>query len=187
MLPSAQYRPLIDALAAQAQLPPWEIGGQIYSGATWLEGQVMQESSGDPRARRYEGHLDRVPDGDKPGADDGLWEDDASYGLLQVLGSNLRAMVGVAPGVRMHFGWALRPAAGLVFGLRHLCDEALTPVGWAGNVPRALARYNAGPRGQSLVPGPGGRGLVLANQKYVDAVARWVQLVDADRVRERQR
>ena len=174
-LPSAKYRSLIDALAAHAHLPPWHMGSQVYPGSAWLEGQVLQESAGDPRARRYEGHLDRVADGDAPGVDDAIWEDDASYGLLQVLGSNLRAMVGVPPGTRMSFEFALRPAAGLVFGIRHLCDECLQPVD--GDVARALARYNGGPRGTSLVPGPGGRGLVLRRQDYVDAVAGWTRRV----------
>jgi hypothetical protein len=180
-LPSAHYRALIAALAAQARLPAWSYQGETWPGAIWLEGQVMQESSGDPRARRYEGQLDTVPDGDSPRVDDGLWEDDASYGLLQVLGTNLRAMVGVEPGVRMHFGWALRPAAGLVFGVRFLCDECLTPVGWESNVHRALARYNAGPRGSSVIPGPGGS-LVLSNQAYVDAVAAWTRRVATEQL-----
>ena len=100
-LPTSRYRPLIEALAMVSGLPDWKMGSRVYSGAQYLEGQVMQESSGDPRARRYEGHLDRVADGDAPGIDDAIWEDDASYGLLQVLGSNLRAMVGVPPGTRM--------------------------------------------------------------------------------------
>jgi hypothetical protein len=180
-LPSAKFRSLIDALAAQARLPPWNYQGETWPGAVWLEGQVMQESSGDPRARRYEGHLDSVADGDHAGVDDGLSEDDASYGLLQVLGTNLRAMVGVAPGVPMNFSWALRPAAGLVFGVRFLCDECLAPVGGEGNVHRALARYNAGPRGTSMVPGPGGS-LALSNQPYVDAVAKWTRRVAAEQL-----
>jgi hypothetical protein len=181
-LPSAKYRTLIDVLAAAAQLPPWHYSDtEVWPGAVWLEGQVMQESVGDPRARRYEGHLDSVPDGDRADVDDGMTEDDASYGLLQVLGTNLRAMVGVAPGVPMNFSWALRPAAGLVFGVRFLCDECLTPSGWEGNVHRALARYNAGARGASLVPTPGG-GLILANQPYVDAVARWARKVAAEQL-----
>jgi hypothetical protein len=164
---------LIDALAAHAQLPPWMLTGQTYPAAIWLEGQVMQESSGDPRARRYEGLLDLVPDGDTRGVDDAIWEDDASYGLLQVLGSNLRAMVGVPLGTRMSFDFALRPAAGLVFGVRHLVDECLKPV--AGDVPRALARYNGG-LGGSLEVSKNGT-LVLRRQDYVDAVAAWTRRV----------
>ena len=172
-LPTARYRSLIDALAAHAGLPPWKLADSTYPGATWLEGQILQESSGDPRARRYEGLLDHVPDGDTPGIDDGIWEDDASYGLLQVLGSNLRAMVGVPIGIRMSFEFALRPATGLCFGVRHLVDECLRTVSW--DVPRGLARYNGGPGG-SLEVAKGGA-LVLRRQDYVDAVAAWTRRV----------
>ena len=86
------YRPLIDACALQVGLPPW---GDLRSGE-WLEGLILQESGGNPKARRYEPHQDRAgrpdapSDGDQPGIDDGQLEDDASYGLMQVMGSNVR-------------------------------------------------------------------------------------------------
>jgi hypothetical protein len=90
---------------------------------------VLQESSGNPRARRYEPALDKVADGDTLRVDDGAFEDDASWGLLQVLGWNLRAAVGVPRGVRMSFEWALDPALGLIFGVKHLITECLIPTG----------------------------------------------------------
>jgi hypothetical protein len=140
---------------------------------------VLQESSGNPRARRYEPALDKVADGDTLRVDDGAFEDDASWGLLQVLGWNLRAAVGVPRGVRMSFEWALDPALGLIFGVKHLITECLIPTG--GDVARALARYNGGPNGTSLVPGPQGVGLVLRRQDYIDAVKRRIPRVIEDR------
>jgi hypothetical protein len=140
---------------------------------------VLQESSGNPRARRYEPALDKVADGDTLRVDDGAFEDDASWGLLQVLGWNLRAAVGVPRGVRMSFEWALDPALGLIFGVKHLITECLIPTG--GDVARALARYNGGPNGTSLVPGPHGVGLVLRRQDYIDAVKRRIPRVIEDR------
>jgi soluble lytic murein transglycosylase-like protein len=140
---------------------------------------VLQESSGNPRARRYEPALDKVADGDTLRVDDGAFEDDASWGLLQVLGWNLRAAVGVPRGVRMSFEWALDPALGLIFGVKHLVTECLIPTG--GDVARALARYNGGPNGTSLVPGPQGVGLVLRRQDYIDAVKRRIPRVIEDR------
>jgi hypothetical protein len=178
-LPTARFRSLIDVLAAHAQLPPWNHGGETWPAAVWLEGQVLQESSGNPRARRYEPALDRRPDGDTPGADDGAFEDDASYGLLQVLGSNIRAQLGIAPGVRMSFEFAYDPAEGLLRGIRHLQTECFRIAGT--DVARALAIYNGGPRGTSLVPGPGGE-LVLRRQDYVDAVAKWAARVAAEQL-----
>jgi soluble lytic murein transglycosylase-like protein len=146
--------------------------------AVWLEAQILQESSGNPRARRYEPALDKIADGDTPAVDDGEFEDDASYGLLQVLGSNLRAQLGIAKGVRMSFAFAFEPAFGLICGVRHLAYECLAPVD--GDVARALARYNGGPGGTSLVTGPGGVGLVLRRQDYVDAVRRRIPAVVAE-------
>jgi soluble lytic murein transglycosylase-like protein len=140
---------------------------------------VLQESSGNPRARRYEPALDKVADGDTLRVDDVAFEDDASWGLLQVLGWNLRAAVGVPRGVRMSFEWALDPALGLIFGVKHLITECLIPTG--GDVARALARYNGGPNGTSLVPGPQGVGLVLRRQDYIDAVKRRIPRVIEDR------
>ena len=175
MLPTARYRHLISAIAEHFALPAW---GSVPA-AAWLEAQIIQESSGNPAARRYEPALDTVPDGDALRVDDGLFEDDASWGLMQVLGWNLRAQLGIAPGTRMNFAFALDPAFGLICGVRHLATECLKPVG-GSDVPRALARYNGGPGGTSMVADPKTGGLVLRRQDYVDAVKRHIPAVLAD-------
>jgi len=170
-------------MAGFVSLPAWEHPSNVWLGAIWFEALVLTESGGDPKAVRYEPHQD-VPgrrdsasDGDRPGVDDGLLEDDRSYGLTQVLGSNLRRMCGIAPGVPMNFGFALLPLTNLTLGLRVLLGE-LEAV--EGDVPRALCRYNGGETGTSLVPGPGGT-LVYRRQEYVDKVARNAVLVFQDR------
>lgn len=67
----------------------------------WLAVIVAKESDFDPEARRYESHHDERNDkephreafkqfkdfSDKPNQDDERWEDDASYGLCQIMGS----------------------------------------------------------------------------------------------------
>lgn len=142
----------------------------------------MQESSGNPRARRYEPHHDvagrgdAATDGDLADKDNGDMEDDASYGLMQILGQNVRVLCGVPPGVPMDFSMTYEPLFGLAFGLKMLTIE-LAATG--GNVDRALARYNGGPSGERLVPGP--NGMVLRRQEYVDGVARWIERVHKDR------
>lgn len=177
-------RRLVDAGARWVLLPTW----RGYSGATWLEGLVLAESAGDPGAMRFESHLDLGgADPDAPGRDDGLGEDDRSYGLMQVMGTNLRSMVGVAPGVRMDFSWALFPMANLAFGLRLLAAllnqarrdvKARAPVGFLFtdgvhtfppldvSVDLALARYNGGLSGNAAADWPS-----LRNRAYVDRVA----------------
>jgi hypothetical protein len=135
---------------------------------------VMTESSGNPRAMRYEPHLDTAGDGDAPGIDDGTREDDRSYGLLQVLGSNIRSRWGVAPGVSMDFAAALDPVRGLSEGIVHLRAELFAT---GDDVPRALARYNGGPRGElPLTPGD----TRMRCQGYVDKVRSWAEKVYAE-------
>lgn len=191
---SPSLRRLVDAGARWVLLPAW----RGYSGATWLEGLILAESSGDPGAMRYEPHLDRAgaSDPDGPSKDDGLQEDDRSYGLMQVLGTNLRSMVGVSPATRMDFSWALFPMANLAFGLRLLAAllnqarrdvaarvtrESMLPAGahfaLEGPVDLALARYNGGLRGNAAADWPN-----LRNLSYVDRVARHAEVA-----RERRR
>lgn len=171
-LPTSRYRALIDAAAGVAGLPYWETPQAPLGPGVWLEGLVLTESSGNPKARRYEKHQDTpgrkdsASDADSPLVDDGDLEDDASYGLAQVMGTNVRRLVGVAPGVPMRFGFVFLPMMGLALGLRVLAED-LAAV--QGDVPRALCRYNGGPTGTSLVPGPGGQ-LVYRRQEYVDKV-----------------
>ena len=165
-------------MAAFVALPVWEYRGEVFAPGEWWEGVIFAESGGDPNAFRYEAHQDRVADGDQPGQDDGTREDDKSYGLTQLMGYNARMMCGVPPGTRMDFSFLLFPLANLAFGLRLLTQElAITQ----GDVPRALARYNGGSTGTSLVPGPDGS-LVLRRQEYVDRVAHHARLVVRDRV-----
>jgi hypothetical protein len=100
-----------------------------------------------------------------------------SYGLLQVLGSNIRALCGIdcecPGGPTVEFDkWALDPAVGLWLGIRHLERECFRR---NGDVAKALAIYNAGPRGGLIVDGK------LRNQAYVDKVAAWCLRVQADR------
>jgi soluble lytic murein transglycosylase-like protein len=124
---------------------------------------ILQESDGDPRAVRYEGHQDTAPDGDNPRADDGFFEDDKSYGLMQVMGYNARALCGVPKGTRMEFSFLLLPLTNLSFGLRIITANLAET---SGHIPSAIARFNGGGRGNP----PGGE--ILRNQSYVDSVAR---------------
>lgn len=126
-----------------------------YAPSEWLEGLILAESAGNPKARRYEPHQDtgvrkvRELDPDSPDIDDGLLEDDASYGLMQVMGYNVRQLCGVAKGTPMNFGFLYLPITNLSFGLRILTAELQAT---RGDVSRALARYNGGPTGETLQP-----------------------------------
>lgn len=167
---------MIAAFAESYALPAWT----GVPAAVWLEAQTLQESSGNPKARRYEPALDTIADGDVLRTDDGLFEDSASWGLLQILGSNARAQLGIAKGTRMSFEFLTDPVLGLAFGSRHLVREcfSLHP----GNVAAALAVFNAGPRGADLIPEPGGPvgPLVMRNEAYVAAVKRRIPAVLAE-------
>jgi hypothetical protein len=172
-LPTAPLRPLIDALARNAGLPKWE----TFAPGHWLEALILQESGGDTNATRYERRHDLKrraydPD-DRPGQDDGDMEDDKSYGLMQVLGSNVRTLCHVPDGARFCYSFLRRPAAGIDFGLRILTAE-LKHTG--GDVPRALARYNGGPTGDRR--DAEGR---MRRQIYVNGVWSWASKVRDDR------
>jgi len=175
MLPSAELRTLIDAAAALVGLPTWEWAGESYAAGEWLEALIYVESGGNPRAVRYEPSHDVVVDGDTPGRDDGMLEDDKSYGAMQVLGSNIRRLCGVPPGTPMEFGFALLPLTNLALGLRILTGELATV---NGDVAKALARYNGGRRGSEI--GPDGR---MRRQQYVERVAAASERVRRDRER----
>lgn len=181
-LPTARYRKVIAACADLVALPFWSYRGERFGPETWLEGLILHESVGDPRATRYEAHQDtpdrqaRDADPDRPGLDDGILEDDKSYGLMQVMGTNARRLVGAPPGTRMDFGWLLLPLANIAMGLRILAGE-LAATG--GNVERALARYNGGPTGESLVSVNGA--LQMRRQPYVDLVHAATRRVAEDR------
>jgi len=162
-------------------LPAWTYRGKAYPAPVWFEGLVFQESLGNPRSRRYESHQDRKDrrdapqDPDTPDHDDGDLEDDASYGLCQVMGYNARrlAAVELGAGGRMGFGWLFLPLGNLSLGLRMIFGElrAVATEVSAGKIPagddvaRALARYNGGPTGDDIVDGD------FRLRAYVDRVA----------------
>lgn len=178
LIPDPKFRTLIDAAAEYARLPAFAYKGETYRPGEFLEGWILAESGGDTNARRYEPHLDRVsrtglaPDGDSAGLDDGELEDDASYGLLQILGANARVLVGVAPGTPMRFGFLFRPMANLALCLRFFLEECLKPAYRKNphespqeHLVRALAKYNGGPTGDAIVNGD------IRLRAYVDRVA----------------
>lgn len=169
-----RYRRLIDACAATVGLPLWIKEGETFAPGEWLEGLILVESGGNPRAVRYEAHQDRQQDADRPGVDDGMLEDDRSYGLMQVMGYNVRVLCGVPAGVAMNFGWVLLPISNLALGLRILSAELNTT---KLHVPSALARYNGGPFGNL----PGAEN--LRNRVYVEKVAASAHSVKLHRER----
>jgi hypothetical protein len=188
-LPTTSYRPAIDGMAQCSGLPPWHYRGVTYRPGTWLEGLVLQESSGNPKARRYEPHQDRAgrrdapTDADQADHDDGELEDDASYGLCQVMGYNARVLCGVPPGTPMRFGFLFLPLINLSLGLRIVLAElrAVRDEVAAGktdpgqDVERALCRYNGGPTGDDDAGGD------FRLRAYVDKVALRAAQVRTDR------
>ena len=105
------FRELINREASRVGLPLW----RGLEPGCWLEGLVLAESGGRPEAIRYEAHQDRAgrrdaaSDGDVAGRDDGLLEDDKSYGLMQVMGYNIRRLCGFHPGCPIRFAFAFEP------------------------------------------------------------------------------
>ena len=178
----------MDALAAAYALPDFGWEGETYTPAELVEGMVLTESSGNPMARRYEpaydrpGRADAPSDADRAGVDDGAVEDDSSYGLLQVMGWNWRAMVGAPPATPLKYELLYDPAVGLAAGLRVLSGELRAlyrehPTGDEGTrLLRALARYNGGHTGDDV--GADGR---MRRHVYVAKVASNTALARADR------
>lgn len=167
MLPTAHYRPVIDAMASFVALPAWNIDGDHFSGGEWFEGLVLTESAGNADAVRYERRLD------PNGHDDGMFEEAKSYGLVQLLGTTIRRLCGVPAGTRVDFTFALLPIVNLSLGLR-LLEANL--VAAHGDVAGALARYNAGWKGAEK--DASGQ---LRAQAYVDRVRANASLVHIDR------
>lgn len=184
-----RLRRLIDAAANFWGLPRFVYRGQTYNPGELLEGLVLTESSGNPSARRYEPHQDRAgradaaTDPDRPDVDDGDFEDDASYGLCQVMGYNLRRLVGVPAGVRMSFAWAYDAGVSLWAGCWVLRGELAALYREDPHQPeserviRALARYNGGPTGDDAT-GPHGD---IRLRVYVDKVSDNCRRAYADR------
>lgn len=183
-------RKYIDAAAGLAALPFWMYRGNQYTPGELLEGIILNESAGDPMARRYEPHQDRIDDGDVSGKDDGPFEDDASYGLMQVMGYNVRVLCGVPAGVKMNFSFLYLPQTNISFGLRVLTAEVRTAMKltaeqpeylpYGGAVERALCRYNGGPTGDRLVDIPGNK-KDFRLRDYVNRISDHALVAKADR------
>lgn len=189
-LPTSEprLRSWIDATAHLYLLPEWNFPGERFSPGEWFEALFLQEdaqkigewrTSGRITGRRYEGHQDRIgaETADTPGVDDLLLEDDASYGPLQVMGTNVKVMLGLDRNARvpLNFGflydWLLGTGCGMWVLLQELSATSR-------DVSRALARYNGGPSGEAI--GPDGK---MRRQDYVDGVLNRARLVKADRRR----
>jgi hypothetical protein len=173
MLTSApKIRLFLDASAAIANLPAWPVHGEVYRPGEWLEGLVLQECGGRPDSRRYEPHHDRAArpdrasDPDTPDKDDGPAEDDASWGPMQVLGTNVRSIMGAKGSCVFNYSAVFWWPLGIAFGLKVLLGE-LAQTG--RNVDRALARYNGGVTGDRLEPNAQGE-MMMRRQVYVDGV-----------------
>jgi len=192
LLPS-DLRRVVDSSARFVGLLPWTYrgSGEFFSPGECLEGVILTESSGNAKARRYEAHQDRAgrrdqaADADTPENDNGDMEDDASFGLMQVMGFNARVLCGVPPGTPMDFGFLYLPLINISMGLRILLGELASvraEVG-AGKIDpgqdfeRALCRYNGGPTGDDLTGGD------FRLRAYVDRVARNAARARADKAR----
>lgn len=165
------WRGLYKQVASLFELPPWLLVRPeehnpderrlYFQPQHWLEGLLLVESGGDPYAMRYEPQLDKGRgDPDTPQVHDGFKEDDQSYGLMQVLGTNVRWIYGL--GGLLDYQFCLRPLINLDVGcavLSHFLERA------EGVVPAALAMYNMGNKGADLIDGK------YRNQQYVDKVA----------------
>jgi hypothetical protein len=187
-LPTARYRPAIQGMVAVTGLHPWFYLGDSFAPEHWFEGLVLQESGGKTMARRYERHHDRAnrrdapSDADLADRDDGDLEDDASYGLCQIMGFNARVLCGVPPGTPMRFGWLFLPLINLSLGLRILNSElhavrqeaAAQRIDPGQEIERALCRYNGGPTGDNLQGGD------FRLRAYVNRVAFRASQVKAD-------
>lgn len=184
----ARFRRLIDAAAAIEQLPSFAFAGHFFSPGELLEGLILAESSGDPRARRYEPHQDApgrkdaARDPDAAGVDNGPFEDDASFGMCQVMGYTLKGLLEIDRPARMNFTLLYRPLFGLAAGVEVLKRE-LAAVFVADptqnendRTARALARYNGGPTGDDLDE----RGQMRLSA-YVAKVAKNAKLAQDDR------
>lgn len=180
-----KFRRLIDATAAYVGLPGWTYRGLFVTPGEWLEGLILTESSGNPAARRYERHQDDPSkwDLDTPQQDDGLREDDASYGLMQVMGTTYRGLVALDRPARLDYALLFRPLIGLAMGLEVLLQELaavrrLHPKAQeTEQIVRALARFNGGPSGDVLDPATKD----YRRRIYVDRVAVRCGQVRTDR------
>ena len=170
-LATLPYRRLIDVVAQMEGLPCFTWNGVDYQPGEWLEAQVLVESGGNPRARRFEAGLAKGPDR-------GSGESWASWGLLQVLGQTFNGLFGANA---VNFGPLQGPLVGLAVGVKVLVDilsQVRRQNPWVGDseaVSRALARFNGGSSGDVVKDGR------MLRQDYVDRVGSMAALVRADR------
>lgn len=117
-----KFKSLIGNTAKQEKVPPG-----------LLATIVDIESSFKPKARRYENHLDQDVEviqefekfkeySDKPNHDDEKWEESASYGLCQLLGSTA-VYAGWRPNSDKGFYELYDPAINLKYGAKYLADR----------------------------------------------------------------
>jgi len=186
-----RLRRFIDATAALYQFPPWTYRGQDFLPGEWFEGQLFHESArGKLDARRYEPHQDaagrkdQAQDGDRPGVDDGAREDDASYGLGQVMGYTFKGLWDVQPrSASLNYTRLFKPAIGITHAAEVLAEEfagvyRLHPHAEDGErIVRVFCRYNGGPTGDAVDDATGD----LRCRPYVNLVADAAAVVRTDR------
>lgn len=180
-----RLRHLIDAAATYEQLPRFSYKGDTFSPAELLEGLILTESNGNPQARRYERHQDVTSpkESDYPEVDNGVWEDDASYGLGQVMGTTFKGLLEVSEPVRMNFSLLYNALVGIALSVEVLKRElravyvAHPNQDESERVVRALCRYNGGPTGDVEDPATGD----LRRRSYVNLVAKHAKLAQDDR------
>jgi hypothetical protein len=156
------YRDLVKFGSSWAMLPPW----RDLAGWQWLGGQVLQESGGIASARHYDASIDPNK------YDDGMHEDYASYGLMQIEGFTIKNYLHLSRDTQVDYSFLYYPVQNLSWGLRVL-TENLTE--YHEDVDRALAAYNGGSRGAEINPDapqqyPGRSLGMLVDQTYVEAV-----------------
>lgn len=177
----SRLRNLIDAAAAYAQLPRFSYKGDTFTPSEWLEGLILTESNGNSQARRYEKHHDKIADGDYPEVDNGPYEDDASYGLTQVLGTTLKGRL-EATG-RMNYMLLYDPFVSIGVGILEIKQWLRAAYQAHPNqeeselVVRALCKYNGGGNGDAEDPETGD----LRRRSYVDLVAKHAKQAQDDR------
>lgn len=166
-LRTREYRETLQAEARRLKLPAWQVHGELFMGHEWLEGLVLHESGGDPRAYHLDKHDPALGQ---------AFQIDASYGLMQTEGRTVLGHMDALSSWQANpfsFEFLYYPLTGIAHGLRAL----LTSLAVAdGQVAAALAFYNGGGWGLELDAQKR-----LNNQPYVDRVFEATSKVHADR------
>lgn len=142
-------------------IPRWNIDegtndAKIYKPSIWIEGLVLQESSGNPSAHRYEPAIDQM-----------------SYGLGQILQRTAESLLQckfLMPGVIARPMFNVSLIAMTILDIIDTIENQKLEV----TVPLILARYNGGILGN---PDQNGK---LRNQFYVDLVLTNTILANRD-------